>query len=553
MPFQTTHVRWLLIAVLAVAAIGLLGGGVAASDAATGVTTAEATQDGEDPLVASCAAEMPSDYADPAGGTSGTIGWVDGYWYDEPIDVTASDGLSEAELERLTARTSARAEALRCLTFEEVPPVEVVSREEYANTTGEQFANVSADARRFDNAMLSTMLLVGQTNDSVGVREDSRSQTVAGYYSIEDDRIVVIEQEGTGSAVDETVLVHEVGHALQDQHFDIQRPSNVTMDRDNGLLGLIEGDVSWLENQYLDRCEAGRWAQSCVTLESAGGNGTGGSGGASASAPPNWGLYLEQFQPYSDGPTFVRSIYREGGWAAVNETYADVPRSALYVISPETYGEVELVEPEITNDSRGDWERLTVPGAPADERPGPAGIGGMVIAPTYETSGARNVVSPMGILNYGPDGNVSDFDPLNYDQPPVEGWRGGRMAVFERGNGTATVWRTAWTDGEEAQEFADAYEQLLAIHDAAAVEGREGVFRFNQSSDHSGAVAIVVEGDQVRIVTAPSVDALEDVSPALRSGGGGGSGEGLPVPGFGIAVALLAAIASAGLLVRRQR
>jgi len=525
---------------LALLAGSVAGGGAVAADA-SGPALA---QDGEASLVADCAAEMPSDYADPAGGTSGTVGWVDGYWYDEPIDVDASDGLTEAELERLTARTSARAEALRCLTFEEVPPVEVVSREEYANTTGEQFASVSADARRFDNAVLSTMLLVGQTNDSVEVREDARSQTVAGYYSIEEDRIVVIEQEGEGSAVDETVLVHEVGHALQDQHFPIERSGNVTMDRDNGLLGLIEGDVSWVENKYLDRCEAGRWAQSCVTLGDGAANESDGSGGAGASAPPNWGLYLEQFQPYSDGPTFVRSIYREGGWAAVNETYADVPRSALYVMSPATFGEVELVEPAIANESRGDWERVTLPGAPPYERPGPAGIAGMVIAPTYETSGERNVVSPMGLLNYGPDGEVSDFDPLNYDQPPVEGWRGGRMAVFADGNDTATVWRTAWASSDDAREFADAYEQLLSIHDAAPVDGREDVFRFNDSSDHAGAAAILVDGDRVRIVTAPSVEELEAVSPAVRGEGGGDGGDDLPVPGFGIPVAVLAVLGS---------
>jgi PGF-CTERM protein len=546
-----------------------VGVGPAAADAGDGSLASRAAQDGEDPLVESCAAEMPADYADPAGGTAGTIGFVDGYWYDEPIDVTASDGLSEAELERLTARTAARAEALRCLAFVDgVPPVEVISRETYTNQTGQQYANVSADASRFDNAMLSTMLLVGETNDSVDVREESRSQTVAGYYSITGDRIVVIERPGEGIAVDETVLTHEIAHALQDQHFRLERPGNVTMDRDNGLLGLIEGDASWVENRYLDRCEAERWEQSCVTLESDGGGGSGGG-----SAPPNWGLYLEQYQPYSDGPAFVRGLFREGDWPAVNETYPEPPSSALYVMSPDTYGEVDLVEPAVENASRGEWERLTIEGAPNYETPGPAGIGGMVIAPTYEYGAASGVVSPREFLNYDADDNLSEFDPLDYAQPPVDGWRGGRLAVFENAdNDSATVWRTAWADDGEAAEFAEAYRQILRLHEAEAVDGRDGAFRFTAESDHTGAVGVAVEGDRVRIVAAPTVEELTRVSPNLdlanESDGGDGSGDGGSgdgdgsddggssddsLPGFGLIVALLGALGGALLAARRGR
>jgi hypothetical protein len=539
-----------------VAATGSSAGGLAVADGGQPTPLASAAGSGpdastaqDDPLIKPCATEMPEDYEDPAGGTADTIGWVDGYWYDEPIDVDASDGLSEGELERLTARTAARAEALRCLTFEDgVPPVEVVTRAELGNRTGQQFANVTDDQRRFDNAVLSTQLFVGETNDSVDVREDARTQTVAGYYDIQGDRIVVVEREGEGSAVDETVLTHEVAHALQDQNFGIQRPGNVTTDRDAGLLGLVEGDASWIEYRYLDRCEQGRWAESCVTLESAGGGGDGtgdgdGGGDGASTEPPNWGLYLQQYQPYSDGPSFVRSIHDDGGWAAVNELYDEPPTSALYTVFPDTYGDVDLAEPTVEERDRGEWERIELEGGPDHERVGPAGIGSMVIAPTYETGGRRNVISPTGILNYE-DGEVSQFDPLNYDQPPVTGWRGDRMAVFADGNASATVWRSAWTDGEEAREFADAYERLLKIHDATAVEDRNGVYRFEDGSEHAGAAAVLVEGENVRIVTAPSVAALGDVSPAVAEASeDDGAAIADELPGFGIVAALVAIVA----------
>jgi hypothetical protein len=359
---------------------------------------------------------------------------------------------------------------------------------------------------------------------------------------------VVVEREGEGSAVDETVLTHEVAHALQDQNFGIQRPGNVTTDRDAGLLGLVEGDASWIEYRYLDRCEQGRWAESCVTLESAGGGGDGtgdgdGGGDGASTEPPNWGLYLQQYQPYSDGPSFVRSIHDDGGWAAVNELYDEPPTSALYTVFPDTYGDVDLAEPTVEERDRGEWERIELEGGPDHERVGPAGIGSMVIAPTYETGGRRNVISPTGILNYE-DGEVSQFDPLNYDQPPVTGWRGDRMAVFADGNASATVWRSAWTDGEEAREFADAYERLLKIHDATAVEDRNGVYRFEDGSEHAGAAAVLVEGENVRIVTAPSVAALGDVSPAVAEASeDDGAAIADELPGFGIVAALVAIVA----------
>ncbi|HKL30417.1 MAG TPA: hypothetical protein VJ898_14260, partial [Natrialbaceae archaeon] len=47
------------------------------------------------------------------------IGWENGYWYDESIDVDQSDGLSDAELDRFVARTMARVERIRGLEFRE--------------------------------------------------------------------------------------------------------------------------------------------------------------------------------------------------------------------------------------------------------------------------------------------------------------------------------------------------------------------------------------------------------------------------------------------------
>ena len=66
---------------------------------------------------------------EPRGGD--TIGWENGYWYDDPVNVTTSDGLNETELSAVTARTMARVERIRDREFQSTVPVEVISRAEY--------------------------------------------------------------------------------------------------------------------------------------------------------------------------------------------------------------------------------------------------------------------------------------------------------------------------------------------------------------------------------------------------------------------------------------
>ena len=55
--------------------------------------------------LAGCSIPFVGHPEEPRGGD--TIGWENGYWYDDPVDVTTSDGLNESELEAVTARQMA--------------------------------------------------------------------------------------------------------------------------------------------------------------------------------------------------------------------------------------------------------------------------------------------------------------------------------------------------------------------------------------------------------------------------------------------------------------
>lgn len=486
----------LVLALLLALVVGVGVG--AAGTAVTGAVQDDAAENETGDVVADCAVEMPADYADPEGG-NGTVGWVGGYWYDEPLDIEADDGLNETELDALSARAAARFEALRCLTFEEVPEIDIVTREEFE--AEDAYANVTDEERAFDNAKLETMLLVGNDTDSIEVREAERAAVVAGYYDFVEERIVVVSDDPDAVEIDEAVLAHELGHAAQDQHFDLEGYERPTTDVDNGVLGMVEGDVHRIEHQYTERCEANRWAQDCLTDDSVAGQ------GEAAGEPPSWGLYFTGYQPYSDGPSFVDHVYEEGGWEAVNGIYEEMPSTSVHTIYPETYGEFTPEEVTVEDGSGDDWERVESPQGPDYDVLGQAALSAMLMDPAYD---GTPIIPPEEFLNLE-DGEANRTDPIDYDHPETDGWVGDRIYAYSDGEETGTVWKLAWESEGDAAEFADAYEQLIEIRGGDAVEGRNRTYEFGADSEFDGAVTVAIEDDRLWIVTAPSVGELGEI------------------------------------------
>ena len=462
-----------------------------------------------DDVIESCAAQQPDDFADPTD-ESGVVGYVDGYWYNEPIAINATGGLNETELDRLGARTAARFEAMRCLDAPEgLPEIEIQTREEFQSEQSEQFENTPTTEQQFDNTKLETLLLVSSQNNSIDEREENRGATVGGYYDFRNEEIKVITDDSESLRINEPILAHELGHAIQNQQFNLSRYSRNTSDVNSGVLGLIEGDVSLIENRYRAACESGLWE--CVT--EGGGNGEAG-GAASAQEPANWGLYFTTFQPYSDGPNFIQQIFeRADGWEGVNDLYEEPPRSAYYTVNPESYGELELADITVPDESSDQWDRLTFPGEPNYDTVGIAGISAMFKTPTYESGGQVSIYNPQEILNLDEDGQVDRFNPLNYDHPETEGWRDDKLYVYSHAetNETGAVWSLQWETAADAEPFVESYQQMIEYRGGQPVDGSERTYEFGADSDYDMALTIQTDGDRVTVVKAPTVEALDEV------------------------------------------
>jgi hypothetical protein len=467
----------------------------------------------------------PTPNETPPGMDVDPIGWEGGFWYYESLPIDRSDGLNRTELDHVVARTMARVEEIRGLEYNRTVSVRLRSRASYRRALENRSVNESLWT--FDNAKFEALFLVDQFEDSIEVLRENAAESLLGYYGPRNDSIVLLVEESdrntsggppitraggrpvstntsadaTGVRINESVLAHELVHALQDQQFGLERYAGETREEANAMDALIEGDASLVERRYARRC-GGLWAGSCLTADA-------GEDGALA----NTGVYLVTYQPYSDGPKFVRSFYRRGGWAAVNDLYDRPPASTEQVIHPERYPRDEPTNVSLADETATGWTRVRPPGRPDYAELGEAAIVAGFVYPLYDSSGRIGIVRPDSFYNQTAGGELSEFDPFDYDQPYSDGWDGDRLHVYRNGaNETGYVWRLVWDSAGEAREFYRGYRQVLAYWGANPVG--EDTYRISEGG-FEDAFHVRVDGDTVTIVNAPDVWSLREVRTGL--------------------------------------
>jgi hypothetical protein len=142
-----------------------------------------------------------------------------------------------------------------------------------------------------------------------------------------------------GMALEDSVAVHELTHALQDQRFRIGKTDLATRhdtDANLALHSLIEGEASLV--MMVKMLEP-----TGVSLQMLVENDTMMNALAKASAmmtststAPRY--FVESLVvPYTAGLKFVIEAYRHGGWPGVSRVYDDPPHSMREILHPEEY------------------------------------------------------------------------------------------------------------------------------------------------------------------------------------------------------------------------
>jgi len=467
-------------------------------------------------LLAGCSGVFaPAEDADRGG--DGDLGVEDGIGATDPLAITPADGLNESELDRVVTRMMARVETIRGLAFRERVPVEVISRDTYRSRR--PVARGETDP--VDERLHEATFLVGEDETVGEARGEVFGQNVLGYYN--GSHIVVVTDSADGFRISRGTLVHELTHALQDQHFSLA-PARGTHDGRLAGQGIVEGDANYVEYRYERRCEDD-WE--CIPPPESAGGGSG---------PSNVGLYLSVFTPYSEGPELIADLRDRGGWDAVDEAFADKPTSTEQVIHPETYPDEEPVDVSVADRSTEEWRRA-----------GQGRSGDTVGEATLYAGLWTNGVVPEENLGAG----ATELSPYSYDHPATEGWGGDRIVAYTNGSGSGYVFKSTWDSEEDAREFHAAYVDLIEARGGRAVD--PGVYRIPENSSYGDAFRVVRQNRTVVVVNAPTVDQLDAVHAVDGETGTDEEESPIGFPGAGSVGAAAALAVVVALLVGRRR
>jgi hypothetical protein len=169
------------------------------------------------------------------------------------------------------------------------------------------------------------------------------SQQVVGYYDPETKTMNVVTNEGQAPTgimllLDRITYSHEYVHALQDQYFDLSAYQDLMESSDNydsnlAHQSLVEGDATFIMNEYTIQVTEENPLSAAIQL----GIGMADSGSMFLPAGTPDIFVAELMFPYLEGERFVRAVFNDGGWEAVNAAYAAPPQSTEQILHPETY------------------------------------------------------------------------------------------------------------------------------------------------------------------------------------------------------------------------
>ncbi|GAA0244727.1 Hvo_1808 family surface protein [Halobacterium noricense] len=430
---------------------------------------------------------------------SDVIGWENGYWHNESISVDQSDGLSDEEREAYVNRTMARVEFIRNQEFARPVEVDSLRRAQYQKLIRSQFESQYTQSQRaWENQIWEALFATGERTDAARQQTRLYQQRVAGFYLPGQDEIYVIAEDDL--VIDNATLVHELTHALQDQQVGLASSQfeAETLDGQRANDGLTEGEASYVEQRYIQRC-GDEWE--CVETPGSPREETPYGGGSL----PNFNLAMQVslIQPYSDGPAYVASKVDSGGWRALQQEYRNPPNSSEQVIDPNQRNDPPRTL-RLGEQARNGWELYGEKGENGSETVGETGI--------YTMFWYQGRAYDIPIIRWQTFQNpeFGEYDSFNYTSVPSDGWANDRLWPYRKGDKRGYVWRTAWDTNRDAIEFQRAYRDLLRGQNATRTESGAWIIENGEFAD---AFRIVRDGRTVTIVNAPTEGDLADIRP----------------------------------------
>jgi hypothetical protein len=350
-----------------------------------------------------------------------------------PPEEAPSEPLTEADLRALVEELQAYVAEARGLDYERPVVVELAADADFEARLLEQFEE---DVDEIEEAEVFYRAL-GLIETDRSLVEELRaiySAGVLGFYDPETDELLV---RGTElSPYVRQTIVHELVHALDDQHFELFREEYDERDDEigTGFSALVEGNARRIEQQWLDD-------QPAEVREQAEAEEQAFAAGIDVDDFPEI-LLFEIGAPYELGEIFVGAVVADGGERAIDAAFGDPPTTSEQVLFPPLYAQRQA--------------RVEVPPPPAD---------GEVV-----DEGVVGALFWFGLFTTG-DAPVAAQDAFR----AVQGWGGDWAVTWEDGDAAcarADVVGDTADDTAELEDALEAWAEQSAAAEVSRVDGR---------------------------------------------------------------------------------
>src|SRR5579871_4162259 len=226
------------------------------------------------------------------------------------------------------------------LRFKRNVPFGVISKAELRRFLEERMRKTLKPADlRAEELTLKMLGLVPPDFDLRQNTVDLLTEQAAAFYDYNKKKLFVLE--GSGGGVEErTALVHELAHALADQHFHLERYIREGARSDDGStarLAVMEGQATWLMAAYLSKQNGGpaEVPDRMLDLMTESIQSSAREYPVFSKAP----LYIRESLvfPYSQGMLFQNAVFRKSGRESFAEVFERAPDSTQQILHPELY------------------------------------------------------------------------------------------------------------------------------------------------------------------------------------------------------------------------
>lgn len=295
------------------------------------------------------------------------------------------------------------------------------------------------------------------------------TEQVAGYYDAKAREFYLADWLELESQ--KPVMAHELTHALQDQHFSLQRFEKLPEGESDAKLAahsLIEGDATLAMTVYMARnpLVALAFTRSLSAM---------GASSKLFNESPR-ALRDTLIFPYAQGMDWATEVYKRGGWKMVSAAYAKLPQSSEQILHPEKYfayeAPVKVTLPDLTdllNEHRKQETAISEQQTANSKRQKTRTRGASARNPTRDTR--YPTPSKWKRVTYDVNGEWSYYlildqflNAASESKRAAAGWAGDRYAVYEGPGAQLLLTHVSeWDTANDAEEFFNAYVKRTAL------------------------------------------------------------------------------------------